>query len=417
MKQTINNTKQIIMKKYLFIAAIAIAAMACTKVEVDSFTPNKEVKFQVANYTLQTKAGEGNSLVTELTGLGLSGSDIAFKTKAFLHAEGVNVIYNADLSAISSNESKQDFFGSAGETITWNSSSHEWAPSHVYYWPKSDKSYINFFSWYDYKEMKASGASPSLSYTLTSGSWTATMTWTDRVIGTTDDILFANPAWRYKTTNPSATYGHDSVTEGVPTLFHHALAQLCVKAKATKVEDTNATWNITLSDASISDVYSTGSLELTITDPYTATTLPATATPTNATAWTVTGGNWTSKSGTNAALSLAALSSSTPLTTSPVDILAQQNILPQTTSGKTLTIKVHITTTYKSAPTNPNNEIITVNIPLSSFTTTAPSAWAMNTRYTYTLIVDPATNKVLLDPAVEAWTEVPTGDATVQNQI
>ena len=33
----------------------------------------------------------------------------------------------------------------------------------------------------------------------------------------------------------------------------------------------------------------------------------------------------------------------------------------------------------------------------------APQSWAMNTKTTYNIVIDPSTSTILFDPAVEAW--------------
>ena len=91
------------MKKYFIIAVAAlVASAACTKVETFDNTPGKKISFQVGNYAAQTKASVSFKDESE-----------SFKTRAFLHAEGVDL--NADYSV--NGTSYQEFFGASGETI------------------------------------------------------------------------------------------------------------------------------------------------------------------------------------------------------------------------------------------------------------------------------------------------------------
>ena len=231
------------MKKYFIaIAVAALALSACSKVEINQAEgPGRKITFQTANYVPQTKAGEP-SFLSEFA----EGQTPKFYSKAYMFGEGV--LENGSMKP-------QDFFGANGETITWNANAKEWAPSHDYYWPKSAKSYVNFFSWYD----SSTTAGPTVG--------NGTMSWTNRTIGTGDNIMYADPAWHFqKNTNP-ATYGNDGVTEGVPTLFHHALAQVVFNAYATKVESDVATWTIKLTDITIGKIYNQGTLSLTSTEP------------------------------------------------------------------------------------------------------------------------------------------------------
>lgn len=344
------------MKKYLIIAACAlVASVACTKSEkVDS--PDVEIKFQVADHRAQTKAGE----------VSLLADTDHFTCKAFLHAEGIT--------------NTQDFFGANGETITAENTTNPsfWAPSHPYYWPKGEQSYINFVSYFD------TGVGPT-TVTETSLEWAA------RTIGTGDNIMYADEAWRFKANNNPATYGKDSVTEGVPTLFHHALAQIVIKTYATKLEDTNATWEIALENITLGTIRNKGTLSLTNADPNAKQTV----------AWT---GSWVADTSVDGSLS-PANKTITATTKAGADVvLANQSVLPQSLTGVTLNFKVRITTTYKQNPTNPNVELITKSVSLPDAAGFNTSEWAMNTKYAYYIKIDPATNEVLFDPAVaEDW--------------
>ena len=345
------------MKKISVIIALAAlaASAACTKIVSDDATPAKRVTFLAANYVPQTKAGPV-SLTTETT---------SFKSKGFLHAEGVSTT--------------QDFFGADGETITWNATAKEWAPSHDYYWPKGAASYINFVSWYD------TGVGPT----------TATeekLEWANRTIGTGDNIMYADEAWRFKENNNPATYTSvDGVSEGVPTLFHHALSQIKIQARASKVTNSTANWTITLKDIKVKDIYNQGTLTLTNSDPSTEKTPKA---------WT---GDWT-VSGTKGNLTPANLE----LTAANQDLLANQSVLPQALSGIALEFKLEIVTAYSNVS---NTEIITKSIPFYAASgeafSNSISNWEQNKKYIYTLVIEPSEKRVLFDPAVEtAWETV-----------
>ena len=137
------------MKKYFIIAAAAVVAMAaCSKDQIVDDGPGAKVTFQAANYLRATKSGEVSVFNDFKT----------FKCRAFMHAEGVDL--NADYSV--KTDSYQEFFGSTGETISpYDAENHViaaptvstttvnyWAPSHDYYWPKSEHSFVNFVGWY-----------------------------------------------------------------------------------------------------------------------------------------------------------------------------------------------------------------------------------------------------------------------------
>ena len=352
------------MKKFYTILAIAaVAAVGCSKVETADNTPGSKITFQAASYVPQTKANV--SVISEFT---------SFKCKAFLHADG----YESET---------QDFFGADGETIAPDNASNPtyWAPSHDYYWPKSSESYINFIAWYDKK-----GTAPS---TATETS----LVWNNYSVLTTDNLLFADEAWRYKD-NSGAIYKKNGVTEGVPMLFHHALAQLCIKAAVTKNTDGKTpahTWDVTLEHISLGGVYTQGTLSLTNSDPSSTQTK----------AWT---GSWT-PSGSTTTVDMDDVT--TPLTTTATEVLAMQNVLPQAvTASNVLNLTVKISYKYNGAEYA--REAIDYSIKLSDFTA-AVSEWAMNKKITYTLTINPETTVVKLDPAMEEWEAVAGGTYSI----
>lgn len=393
------------MKQYFIIAVAAVAAMAaCSKVEANlDNAPGNKITFQAANYATATKAGEV-SVLNDFT---------AFKSLAYLHAEGIDIDANGnDLGT------KQNFFGT-GETITWNSTAKEWAPSHPYYWPKGTLSYVNFIGWYG----TTGNDAPTISYSKTGSpaKWTATMDWdfSNSTVGEAGaNLLYADMAWRYKD-NSGALYKKDGVTEGVPMLFHHALAQINIKAYAAgdpaltagtgKVSDTNAEWVITLENVKISKVYTDGTLKLTNIDPETAkTTNPWTG------GWDFTGKTSDDLTKTGTTTVDQVTKPATGTTTG--DVIAKTCVLPQDlyedgVLDVKLVFDVRIVTTYKTAPTNPNTELLHKEISLHTMGT---DAWELNHKYTYYLKIVPSQAKVLFDPALEAdWSEVEGTEQTI----
>lgn len=407
------------MKKYFIIAVLAlVASAACTKVDpVDA--PAQKITFQAAPYTAQTKSGE----------VSVFNDFKEFQSRAFLHAEGVDL--NADYTV--NGTSYQDFFGSTGETIspyttagvkitdptTSSTNVGYWAPSHEYYWPKSTHSFVNFIGWYGTDGTNA--VNPTIAYAYTNSKWTATMTWTWE--GTTAgeagaNLLYADMAWRYNQ-NPGAEYGLNGLSsnynKGVPMLFHHALAQINVKAYASaataasgepantaltvsgnNVTDGNATWTIVLDNVKITPVYATGTLALTNADPGSNTTQ----------AWT---GDW---AGTGSTGDLVAndFTVKQVVKDDAEDIYEATCVMPQTLGADVvLSFDLDITTAYSGNVSN--HEIIPISIKLNDMGT---SAWAKNTKYTYYLQINPSQKRVRFDPALEAdWVEANTTDQTI----
>ena len=423
------------MKKYLILAVAAlVASVACSKVENDE-TPDVKIGYQVANYSIQTKTAD-NSFLTELSSLGVT-SGQAFKSAAYI---------NADDGAGST--TLNEFFNPSPETISWNADATEWAPGKDYYWPKSPNSNIDFFSWYDYEN----GSNPTLTYDGDD----ASLVWSNRTVAYKSDILFANVAWHQKANTKPAQYGGSGVSEGVPTLFHHALAQVkftvAIKTGCDKkVDSHDATkytfWDVTLSDVKIVDdgddasIHKNGTLTLAITDPETKTvaepwTLPTNSIWADATSpiYINTATDWfTTNAATGAAVLTTTPASLNATTYMPDNYLAvrPQAVTDDMLLNFTMTItKYHGTTTeYAKANHGECVELDTEVIAVKSFATTdtedaytddglllnkiGPAYWAMNTRVAYNIIIDPTTTTILFDPAVEAWTTDDDNDVEV----
>ena len=410
-----------IMKKLFFFAAVALTFAACTKTTLDeSAAPDVPVTFQAANYTPATKAGGEVSVFGDFKN---------FQCRAYLHAVGVDL--NADGTQKAA--TYQDFFGT-GETISPYDNTNTvianptketndvsyWAPSHNYYWPKDSKSYVNFVAWYGTDGTNA--VNPAVSYEYVSSKWKATMTWSfsNETVGAAGaNLLYADMAWRYNQT-PDAQYGLNGLStgtnKGVPMLFHHALAQINVKAYALKgtdpsdaqaleagsgtVTDRTATWTILLKNVKITPVIKDGTLALTNEDPGTNETR----------AWT---GTWAARSGSTAG---ALIRSGEDFAVDKVskatagDLIAATCVVPQTIgTDVVLSFDLDITTAYGGGVSH--HEIIPISIKLNDMGTTA---WAMNTKYTYYLQINPSQKTVLFDPAVEAdWVEGTTTERII----
>lgn len=407
-------------KLYTILAIAAVAAVGCSKTELVE-TPNVKIGYQVANYAVQTKADNGGFL-KELEGLGVAAADASFESKAFINADDGNGSHNFDT-----------FFE---ETIVWNATDTQWEPeSKDYYWPKSPKSNIDFFSWYNYG---TGVVTPTLTYSGTS----ATMAWTNTPVPSKADILFADIAFhQQKNTASVAPYGKDGVDEGVPTLFHHALAQVKFTAKIKddcyQIEDSKNSgyyhfWEVKLSNVAFAanKVQTNGTLTLTGADPD-ASDAAASITPWTSAVWT----NASSPAYvTNAWFQTNEALGTTALTETAANLIPDSYmgsgfiaVRPQTigndvTLGLTMTITHKYGTAIGSASTV-STETINVNAyaPTAPYTATgiqlnqigSISAWEMNHKYTYNLIIDPTTTTILYDPAVEAWVEEAAATANI----
>jgi len=430
------------MKKLFIIAAAAlVASVACSKVETAETTPDVEIGFQVASYLNQTKADSHGhtSFVDELTEVGAASK--YFKSVAYIHAA------QADGSVAA----PAKFFtaGTEGvETINYDGST-QWKPAHPYYWPKSPKSSISFFSWYDFGDQ----VTPAITYTTDGGA--ATLAWTDRTVALKDNVMFADAAYHYKqNANGAQNHNLDGVTAGVPTLFRHALAKVrfTVKQNPMKVKD-GATDNYTFWDVKLTDVAlasgaikNNGKFSLTQTSSTSAAAQVAWTKPANE-IWAAPAGTQTylSEKLDNAAggiFDTDVAKGNVKLTDTAVELTGTNfmadtyfAVMPQAVADNvTLTFKYEIKTYYGtqaqydggtaaliSTETVNVNELIdagygapyvATGIQLNAISG-AWDKWQMNHRYVYNLIINPQTSQILYDPAVEVWETESTVDQTV----
>lgn len=359
------------MKKFLIIAAAAIvAAAACTKSETR--TPDFEVRFQVANYTPATRAEAFDINST-------------FSTSAWFHE-------NETAAA-------QEFMDS--EVISWQSASRSWAPSRVYFWPKTG--WVNFFS---------QAGTPAATITEGQAAYSA------KTIAITDDALLASAAYRYNANKNVYDIQYESTdVQGVPTLFHHILSKVTVQVRFDASELTGKAdadkykWNLVIDEASL--IYANkGSLTVNFTDP--AATGQAWPYSAATVGWVPTSGEANVTEAAPAANigSTKTITTVAPNVSDPNILLDQISVMPQDVSAAPagtdakFAVKFTITEFYDNVEGIHYTVDLTGTdaIPVSDFTN-GVNAWNMNYKYTYTLTVKP--NKtVTFDPAVAEWESV-----------
>jgi len=381
------------MKKYFIIAVAAVAAMAaCSKNEInENVVPEKKIGFEVANYTPQTKANL--SLTNAEDGI------YQFHTYAY------------QFPIFAWQEATQENKLTSGTAPVML-----WAPEDDYYWPKTG--WINFYS-YAGTHTPAEAVSADFK--------TVTFTYTDAVITATSNILVADAALHQGRANYNDNaYDVDDngsgadVTAGVPTLFHHQLAKIIfdVEARTTDAKKSaNTIWKVQVLNTeteSGNNYKSTivpinkGSLELSNTDDVAAATTKA---------WTAVNASATNISGwvpSSAAADKETIEfTDSDVLTIPVnttgdgnksEILALRSVMPQLTNGVKFTLVYKVQALHGSSVYL--EEIRTVGIDanqvLSDLAGTVTS-WGANKKITYHIIIDPVSEKVTFDPAVENY--------------
>ena len=395
------------MKKYFFIAAAAVVAMAaCSKTEIDeNAAPEKKIGFEVANYATQTKAN--NSLTNAEDGI------YQFHTFAYQFPTigSPREFMNDDVFAWQ--EAAQE-----NKLTSGTSPVAVWATEQDYFWPKTG--YINFYSY--------AGTHTPAEAVNDSGDWkTVTFTYTNAVITATSNILVADAALHQGRANSGDNaYDVDNngsnadVTTGVPTLFHHQLAKIYfdVEARTTdQKKSANTIWKVQVlnTETESGNGYKStivpinkGSLALSNTDDVTAAGTKA-WTRTNESATNISG--WIPSSDTADKETIEfhdsdvmTIDVNTTGDGTKHEILALRSVMPQLTSNVkfTLVYKVqalHGTTVYLEETRTVG---IDANEVLSSLANTVAS-WGANKKITYHIIIDPVSEKVTFDPAVEDW--------------
>ena len=376
------------MKRYILITSAALIALAaCTKVQEADV--QQEIRFQVAN-AVQTKADAANTAASPVK---FTGKDFGVYS---WHYDGETA------SPVMVNE-QVGLKGTEWRTL-----------NNTYYWFKTGT--MNFVSYAPYKEKGGPAVTEkSIAYSAYTVS--------------DEDIMYADRA--QDMTANIKTYE----VNGVPTLFHHALAKLSFKVKVNFTEQTDTvenpdatagdadntaesktTWEVTLYNVTLKGHYETGDLTLDLDR--------------DGTSWTTTG--WQPNTQKVAKdVVLYNNEKGVVLTTTPMDLYDGKSffVLPQTLveNAQLLSVKMHIKTTQPNKDEQGNNivqdEDCTVTVDLSKFSSL--KAWGMNQNIIYTIGIKPtAINdpnnpdtasdvKITFDPKLMDWEVVDT-DAVIQ---
>lgn len=363
------------MKKFIIITSAALAALsACSKVE-NVVESQREISFQVANY-LNTRAA------------GVKYENGNFGTYSWHNATDP-FMTNEEVGEV----------GGQWKTV-----------NHTFYWPKTGS--IDFIS---YSPFAGTNAVAGTVPTVTKNGSSYSISYSGYEVGQ-DDIMYADLATCNSNVNEvtdNVNGGTDSGYEGVPTLFHHALAKVNFNIRANFTEygsdDDKTTWEIKVISAKIDSIYTTGSCSLS---------------------WNASAGEWTRPTG-DVWTPTAAITSSDidlgegmTLTTTAQPLTDLGFVLPQALEDQYLELTVAIKTTLSNG--NVLNETWNSgHLPLAKLVTDLDS-WKMNHIINYTINIKPtATSEtnpnpdnpedvtILFDPAVADWV-VESADLTIQ---
>ena len=360
------------MKRYFIITVAALVSLcACTKNEV-SVEAQKEISFSVASYVGQTKANP--------TDYAEQYANVPFGTYAWFYQNGQDAQEFMVDETVSLNRGQ-----STGKT----DAQPVWSPSVTYYWPKSGT--IDFISYSPKSISSFVKIDPSnfdfVDYTVADG--------------TDVDVMYADKA--AGCTMNKTTYFYN----GVPTLFHHALAKLNINIKTAydekvlKEGEDETKWAITVKDLSLNDFFNKGSANLDLaTDG----------------SWTLPSGNVWTPSGSRVDKDFD-LPTDATINKDGKDFVNDYFVLPQDlAAGQTIKIVVDIVTTLPNGKTiTETGVVVEAKLGESSI-----DAWEMNKQISYDLIIVPAKAgddgepvAILFDPAVADWEDATASGITI----
>ena len=190
-------------------------------------------------------------------------------------------------------------------------------------------------------------------------------------------------------------------------LFHHALAQVGFRARIKSGCDVSTSgltrWEVSISDVALSNVYNTGTLNLSNADPDSRTIVP----------WTVDGGNWTDLDDA-ASVEIAGTSQVALNASSETVLQAPRTVLPQPVNNNMmLTFNYRISSYRGNSETPFSVEYMSFSGSLKAFTPEI-EAWGLGQRIIYTIVIDPSTDTILFDPSLTDWVAGEGGGVTVE---
>lgn len=362
------------MRKNIIIAlAACVALAACTKNELKPVEVDQQITFQAVVNKASTKAMiDGNTY-----GTGNTFGTVAYKV----------------------NGSTSELYIPVSE-VKYNSTDAYWSTEAPYYWPKESGSSLTFYSYspFNYSE---TGTPTAISVTHTKDGLTFTG-YSVKDHQETDLMVADKKAGQ--TSNTSAAGG--SWAQGVPTVFHHMLAQI-VAINFQTVENASASPVVVKDYANHHDgtsgkAYVAGDKQFVVTDVYFENFYEqGTLTAGDSQSWNTTG---------SATLSYTWYSNPSDPAKFIDGKCTPRNtyylILPQTHSDDAkLHVKYEIHT-YTSASEHAT-EKMDVSVPLKNLN----ASWLMNKKYTYTLNID--LDRIYWDPQVTEWATDSTGSAEI----
>lgn len=388
------------MKKFFFLAVAACALLAgCAKVEKNP-SPSHEIDFQAAKYLTSTKADDagtnddGSDAGTTTTSPGVYNTKSSFGTFSFKSNGATDI--NGD--------SYDDLMDNV--KISYNADVWKADRNTPYFWPETGT--LDFVS---YSPYYAKGTTDSKIPTVNTDQ--TTLTWTGYTVnyGHKEDLMYADKAVGLQKTEEQNTV--------VPTLFHHALAQ--VKFQFNITDEADEKYSVYLKELRLENIYNKGNLTLTLDSNDAKTDFMQ--------GWTLPTDNvWTDLSkGDNAYLTIktpdgvavtttyACYTGGTDGTDGTDGTNTNTNtnstdffyVLPQklvakdetTKAGQKMYVKFEL-----KIKTATGEELHVDEYEWTTYLNTLTlQSWEINKLITYTVTFDPPFNEITFDPAVVDW--------------
>ena len=386
------------MKKFFFLAVAACALLAgCAKVEKNP-SPSHEIDFQAAKYLTSTKADDAGTNDDE--------SDAGTTTTSPGEYETTNSFGTFSFASDDAKDINDINYTDVMTNVEISHYGNVWKAGRLnpYFWPA-----IGTLDFISYSPYYAGPADPGIP---TVGNDEATLTWTGYTVnyGHDDDLMYADKAVGLKE-NKRELAGSNT---GVPTLFHHALAQVKFQFYITPKADEN--YSVYIKELSLENIYNKGNLTLTLDRNDDATTDFMQG-------WTLPTGNvWTDLTKIESTPYLNVKTDNgfgvteTETETSecytdgtkstdffyvlPQELVAKND---EGSEGQKMVIRFDL----KVKTTNDEGEEIEADVAEYEWTTYLNTldlkVWEINKRITYTVKFDPPFNEITFDPAVVDW--------------
>jgi len=296
------------------------------------------------------------------------------------------------------------------QRVVKTSDGSAWMPERDYYWP--NYSTVDFISYYPENADKNCPVVEREKLTYTG--YDVSGDKADITVAT-NDLMYAEKAVGYSgnidDVNDDNGGTHDSGYSGVPTLFHHALAQLEIRILVRQpAGESESRWEAVVDHAKLDGYYTKGDLELTLKQPDLTH---------GVTGWQPAGEEnvgWT-LSADATTTSQQIIESASPVTVSSTGSgtgyvtdtrggcmsIFKAFVLPQTlTDQHRFELKY---TLNKYRGNNLETSEADTEVRKILLKTDLIPHWGMNQKIVYTIIINPG-QKILFDPAVVDWEDV-----------